>query len=397
MPLFDDILGSIFLMSASIGALIGVCLLFIKKQNQSVIWLSLLLISFSYEITMNVAYWSGWNKVYVHLNSTNYPIPFLYGPFLYFFLVYGRSDRTNKIKHYLLHFIPFLFCVGYFIPFYLQTTQTKYSIANNETLSAIKYPELMNLLFQKIKWEKVVQLSHLISFGFYVTLLFRNFFHEIQQLNKFATVSEQKYSEWLKLLFILMTGYTVSYLVYFVLNSLKVLTIKQDYFLSLAMVGWMFSVFVVSIKRILLSTYPLYQEIEKPVVVSRNYMDKYSQEFVSLSAIKLCAYMKSDQPYLIRELRIQHLAEAIQLSSHQLSAVINSQFEISFNDYINQYRVDHAKMLIGADSRNMKLLAIAIESGFSNKGTFITAFRKFTGLTPSEYREQLKEEQLVIL
>ena len=56
--------------------------------------------------------------------------------------------------------------------------------------------------------------------------------------------------------------------------------------------------------------------------------------------------------------------------------------------WVGQYRIGEAKRLLsGIDSKKKTVLEIIYESGFYSKSVFNTAFKKFTGQTPSEYKK----------
>jgi AraC-like DNA-binding protein len=93
------------------------------------------------------------------------------------------------------------------------------------------------------------------------------------------------------------------------------------------------------------------------------------------------------KPFLNNELRLQELAEMLNIPPHHLSQVINEQLQTTFFDYINLHRVEEAKRLIKAD-KNATLLEIAFKSGFNNKTSFTNAFKKFTSQTPLEFKKK---------
>jgi AraC-like DNA-binding protein len=75
------------------------------------------------------------------------------------------------------------------------------------------------------------------------------------------------------------------------------------------------------------------------------------------------------------------------MTPHALSQVINEQFSSNFNDFINSYRVEDAKkMLMDPEGRNFTIASIAYDSGFNTLSAFNVAFKKFTGVTPSQFR-----------
>jgi AraC-like DNA-binding protein len=70
-----------------------------------------------------------------------------------------------------------------------------------------------------------------------------------------------------------------------------------------------------------------------------------------------------------------------------LSQVINSGFGMSFFDYLNGFRIDHAKKLLSRrDGQNNAVLNIAFTVGFSSNSAFYAAFKKRLGQTPAQFR-----------
>ncbi|WP_462254248.1 AraC family transcriptional regulator [Ekhidna sp.] len=92
----------------------------------------------------------------------------------------------------------------------------------------------------------------------------------------------------------------------------------------------------------------------------------------------------NEQLYLVKGLKLQDLAEKLDLNSHQLSQLINQYLNTTFFDLINAYRVREAKERI-QNNPEYTLLQIAYDSGFNNKTSFVNAFKRFEGTTPSRY------------
>lgn len=99
-------------------------------------------------------------------------------------------------------------------------------------------------------------------------------------------------------------------------------------------------------------------------------------------------FLLKEESYLDTELSLGKLAKMMNISSHQLSYVINNGFNQNFNGFINKFRVEKAKKLLVEDGKFDKysIIGIAFESGFNSKTSFNTAFKKITGQTPSEYK-----------
>lgn len=75
------------------------------------------------------------------------------------------------------------------------------------------------------------------------------------------------------------------------------------------------------------------------------------------------------------------------LSRNRIIQLFQGQFGKSPVEYLNSLRIDGAKKLLEDSQRNV--LQVALESGFESLSTFYTQFRKATGLSPREYRENI--------
>jgi AraC-like DNA-binding protein len=115
---------------------------------------------------------------------------------------------------------------------------------------------------------------------------------------------------------------------------------------------------------------------------------KLSGEEAKQLADQLKKHMLSSKTYQNPDLTLSMLATQMGISSHILSQVINEQFNLNFFDFVNQYRVEEFKQRITNPSyNNFSLLGIAFECGFNSKSAFNRIFKKATGYTPSQYKE----------
>lgn len=105
-------------------------------------------------------------------------------------------------------------------------------------------------------------------------------------------------------------------------------------------------------------------------------------------------YMQDKAPYLNENLSLGDLAAELYTNKTYLSKTINQKSGKNFCQYINQYRVNYAVSVIERDKR-VKVLELAIISGFHSVASFNMAFRLFMGDTPSEYMRTLRAEELM--
>lgn len=114
-----------------------------------------------------------------------------------------------------------------------------------------------------------------------------------------------------------------------------------------------------------------------------------SQPVLATVADRIQQHLRDAQPHLDPDLTVQALSEQLGLPAKQVSAAINQQLGRNFNDLINAARVDTACALLRDPARRgEKLLAIQLDAGFGSRTVFNAAFKRETGLTPSQWRQQ---------
>jgi ligand-binding sensor domain-containing protein/AraC-like DNA-binding protein len=108
---------------------------------------------------------------------------------------------------------------------------------------------------------------------------------------------------------------------------------------------------------------------------------------------RLQQLMKKETLYLDADVSIEKVARRLGVTTKHLSQSLNQDLHINFKTFINQYRIEAAKKkIIDPSEKDFVLLKIAFDVGFNSKSVFNSAFKKITGLTPSEYRKQFGKQ-----
>lgn len=94
-----------------------------------------------------------------------------------------------------------------------------------------------------------------------------------------------------------------------------------------------------------------------------------------------------DEHYADR-ITLQQAADVACLEKKYFSTYFHSKTGVRFVDWISWVRVCHAKELIRCEDRPLSLVAEA--TGFSDLRTFERAFKKCTGMTPSDYKNSVR-------
>jgi ligand-binding sensor domain-containing protein/AraC-like DNA-binding protein len=106
---------------------------------------------------------------------------------------------------------------------------------------------------------------------------------------------------------------------------------------------------------------------------------------------KLNYLMEIEKVYCDSDITLQSLAEKMSIAPHQLSQLLSEKMDRHFADYINWYRVEEVKKILQTPGgARRKISAAAFEVGFSTMAAFYKAFKKHTGMTPTEYKKRGK-------
>jgi AraC-like DNA-binding protein len=373
------------------GFLLSGLLYFHPKSDRSVnLFLSLYIFFISSVMTMPFTInLIGWKNSYLIQ-----PLPFLPGIFLYFYI---RSFKeTISWRKFLPHLVPVII---FFILAYvnLRAMSQTYPDAKEIPVEGLKRPlTLFNMLF------RIVQ-----QFVYY--FMARN------ALNSYQRGIYQIYSEtssidlhWVRFL---INGYIVlisSFLVIFPLmlrfpeyfNSLLLINmaIATPYIYMAAYKGFtqhtIWQIKPQTNKHAVQEEIHIAEEIETETHSSKQKMEKagINDERIAELTGRIIALMEQDKLYQETELTLQQLAAKLDIPAYQVSVVLNEGMKKNFYDVINGYRVQEAKrLLLDSKNKNFTILSVGFEAGFNSKTTFNTVFKKFTGLTPTEYREKQKE------
>ncbi len=100
---------------------------------------------------------------------------------------------------------------------------------------------------------------------------------------------------------------------------------------------------------------------------------------------KIKRLLEEEQWYLKDKIKLSDVATELNTPSHIISMVINAAGQMNFREYVNQLRIENAKKKL-MEEADRKIIAIALESGFSSLSTFNRVFKKFTNTSPTQYR-----------
>ena len=94
--------------------------------------------------------------------------------------------------------------------------------------------------------------------------------------------------------------------------------------------------------------------------------------------------------YLNNKLSIVDVSDKLNIPRQYISEVLNEHMNKSFQDFVNEYRVEEFVNRLKNDQNNhFTLLGIATDVGFNSKSSFNATFKKHKGLTPTQFKNSL--------
>jgi AraC-like DNA-binding protein len=112
---------------------------------------------------------------------------------------------------------------------------------------------------------------------------------------------------------------------------------------------------------------------------------------------QLTLLMVNEKVFLNPLLKVDDVATMLSIPEKALSNLLNQHIGKSFNDFVNEYRVNEAKKRLADTAyNNFTIAAIAFDCGFNSLATFQRVFKQVTNTTPSKYQNHISYPQLSV-
>lgn len=326
-------------------------------------------------------------NIFSSLIGWDYFLPASYGAFIFLYCRHALTNESLTCKD-LFHITPIVLCYLLNIDSLLASPEVKLDFV------LIKPPDSINFFISEL----IMYLQAFIYFGLSFSLI-----RQYQNKAKFTLSSfNPDIFNWLwKLLFL----YLIIWMLKAVASNFQGLSILSSLadglivmlIYSIAMAQWR-NPMLFTIEQLTtnysneISTQPIDQtdnKSELPNLASAKSSGALDESIRSSLLKSIRKHMQDHQTYLDNELTLLRLSEAIGVSTHHLSEVLNQQEGKNFYQFVNKYRVDYVCEQMKKD-QSIKILDIAMKAGFSSKSTFNAVFKQFTGHTPSQYRKTLE-------
>jgi len=355
------------------GVILGAILLTQKRGNRAANRIiGLMMILFSYSICHIPLVNTGLYLKYPHLIMTNHPLVFLFGPvFLWYVSILTDKNFSFKPK-YVLHSIPFLGYVVYLLPFFLKSGERKiYFIENWQSQG-----QIIDIIVSPL------QIIHLFIYIFVINHLQRNFSDRLKITHSSIDRINLSWIRTLTAMFIGVFGVMSSLYIFVFLGYMdKVYQYGGD------IIALLVSICIYSAGYFSMRQPEIFTSQDENGTLKKYETSPLTTERLERYKSKLNELMVREKPYLDGNLTLPALAQKLSVPAYQLSQLINSGYGQNFFDFINWHRIEEAKrQLVDPEKKHLSVIAIAFDVGFNSKSAFNAAFKKYTSVTPSQYK-----------
>jgi AraC-like DNA-binding protein len=360
-----------------------------SQRKHQVGYVVAILVLFSTVLLYYVLWWSHYLQFVPWLGGFVEPLFLLFGPLFYLYLR-NLARQPVRGEERWAHFAPYALSLVLSVGFLLANPGKAQAAGPSGDGSFMEH------YYLSLPWLGLLQLL-----GYGVAMLrLQPVFGSLQHVARWA--------HWLTACY---WGFVLANVAYYLLVRLPFFNRGWDYGISLAMSAFIFMVAVLAYvqphifqtnqapgfapepaaKAAELVPEPAVVGAEPAALPTVRYQNSGLPERVALQqAQRLEQLMRVEKLYRLNELRLDTLAERLGMSRHHLSQVLNEQLGLSFFEYVNALRIAEAQVLLRNTSRQqLNIIEVAYEVGFNNKVSFNKAFKAATGLTPTEFRQQV--------
>ena len=387
-PTFSSGMTALYLLGAAQGLFLATVLASRHRNALPNRLLAALMLVFSLDLAMAVYHASALSLWVPALIGLDLPIAFLYGPLLYLYV------RTLTAEHPALrrtdgwHVAPFIGVALFLLPFLLRPGAEKLALMQDPSGS---------MQTQALAVIDPLKLVHAAVYLGLVILLLRR--HGRRVRDTFSSV-EHVTLRWLRNL-------TAGVVVMLAISALLYALSGRGFAVGMDPSGiyddltlLCVTVFVYAVGYFGLrqpEIFALPSPSDAPTAAELTEVTPYARsgmrpEVAERHRGALLELMETEHLYRRGDLTLQDLADALGISSHNLTEVINTQLGQTFYDVVNGYRVREVQArLMDPAFAHWTVLAIGMEAGFNAKSSFNAAFKRHTGMTPSQFRQRHAE------
>ncbi|MEO9482661.1 MAG: helix-turn-helix domain-containing protein [Ekhidna sp.] len=293
----------------------------------------------------------------------------IFGPLFFGYILAVTGRRPTKA--YWIWFLPFI-VFALLVPIIFQDLLSYRQVHYGMLTPFDKRPDEINWIQYTYSFIFIFQFLYLLYF---LVRSRKTIIEYRRQLEKTQSTIHEESIRWLRIMWlglVFIWGFAMAFLILFFYTEIYRRHMDYLYVLPSSILIYLVSYKLAGVKW------------ERPVETHKYEKSGLKPAEAEKYKGQIHQVILEQQLYLVKGLKLQDVADRLEINAHQLSQLINQYLKTTFFDLINTYRVNEAKKRI-LDNPEYTLLQIAFDSGFNNKTSFVNAFKKFEGTTPSRY------------
>jgi AraC-like DNA-binding protein len=354
------------LLGAAQGVLLALALLTTKGGHKTANrLLAALTLTISIVVSGAVLLTSNYIFLFPHLSRIHQPFVFLAGPLLFLYIRELTSVEKRFEKKDFLHFIPFVACLIYLLPYYFQSRTQK--------INALSLEYIQPSFGQWYYVRSALFITQTLVYLVLIVLIIIKYSQKAKERN--STQDRVVLFE-VRFFVIATTVLWFAVVLRYAVETIPNLLVPLGASLLVYAMGYL------KMRRPEAHSSPR-DELSGKKYEKSTLTPERSERYLD----KLLNLMAQEKPFTDGNLTIQKLAERLSIPAPHLSQTINERLGQTFSDFINSYRIEEAKRkLLDPALKHLSVLGIAEEVGFNSKSSFNAVFKKYTNMTPSEFR-----------
>ncbi|WP_161791971.1 helix-turn-helix domain-containing protein [Psychroserpens jangbogonensis] len=306
---------------------------------------------------------------------------FAYGPLLYLFTQSVVFKNYKLQKKSWVHFIPFLISICAVLGLILFADTASVSETTNQ-MNNQQIPIYFRI-------GELLIISHIFYYLFKSKLEIKKVIGKAKDL--YSAFNQDNF----KLLKFILNCFIILFSISLIHSILPFVGYKNGLLVTLLLMALFMFYFINSILLKLLNQPS--NESGAITLIDFEEKKKYAGSYLSQTDLKaymntLENHMTSNERFLDSELSISDLSTELNMPSKIVSQVINEGYNCNFFDFVNKYRVEAAKSIFAKQTdEKLTIQGIMYDSGFNSKSSFNTAFKKFTKLTPTQFKNSIEK------
>lgn len=342
-------------------------------RNKELILADKILILFLAACGVELAY-SLFNFVYATELPDFIVFPLLFGPLIYIYSHILTSEHGHLPHRFFLHFLPFIVFGSLALIWHRQFDTWKIPFPNGSSIGIIYVINFNFFLIQSIYYWRVIRV--------------RLAKHKENVKDTYSIDSPHLNLSWLRWLSKFVFG---GFALFIIIDTLfymsNIILFDGAIFLHCGLLVAIYSFSFWGFRQDAIFEGQQFERYEKTEGMNEPVAEELPQN-EDKDIERLLHYLVTEKPFLQRNLTIGDLAEALNMVQYKLSELMNVKLEKNFFTLINEYRVEEAKRrILTPEYQNYTLAAIGFDSGFNSKSSFHDLFKKYTGLTPAQFRK----------